>query len=82
MQETTLQGPVFGEIPPAVILLFPATVSELPDQQRGKHLRIRRIDPQPLAGGGLGLELATAVMLLGDPFFGADHTDGLGENPG
>jgi hypothetical protein len=37
MQEAMLEGPVWGEIHPAVVLIFPAVVTEAADPRSGKN---------------------------------------------
>ena len=45
VQKPVFEGPVFGEIHPAVILLLPAAVPELANGSGGEDLRVQRGDP-------------------------------------
>ena len=78
MQKAVLEGPMLGQIHPAVVLIFPAVVAHAADDQRGEGLGLQGGYPEPLVSCGFRLEAALAVMILGEGLFGSDHPDGLG----
>src|SRR6516162_2011865 len=77
MEETVLEGPMLGEIHPAIVLIFPAVVAEAADDGSGKGLGGQRGDPKPfligLLRGQFSLPIAAALQHL----FRADHADRL-----
>src|SRR5450759_37615 len=77
VQKTMLEGPVLRQIVPAVVLLFPAVMTEPAHQSGGKCLRIQGSDPEPFVLGGFWLKFATAVMILRKLLFGPHDPNGL-----
>ena len=65
VQETLFEGPIPGELVPAVVFLFPAVMTELANQLGRKRLAVRCGHPEPFLLGGLELELALAEVILG-----------------
>src|SRR5213076_694455 len=57
MQVTMLEGPVLGEIHPAVVLILPAVMAEATDDRSGKGLGGQIGDPEPFVIGGMSLPL-------------------------
>ena len=72
VQKAMLEGPVLGEIIPAVVLQFPTVMTQSAHLVGGKCLRVQGGDPESFVGGGLGLELALPVMILGNRLFGSN----------
>src|ERR1041384_8359905 len=63
VEETMLEGPVFGQIHPAVVLIFPAAVPELANDGGGEDLLGQRGEPKPFMIGGVRDPLSPAVAL-------------------
>ena len=78
MEEAVGERPVLREVIPAIVLDFPAAVPQLPDQGSGEDLRVQRIQPNPSVLGGLGLQVAMPVVLLGDALLRPQDPDRLG----
>ena len=66
VQKALLEGPRLGEIHPTVVLIFAAVVAEAADEWGGEGLGVQGGHPEPFVSGGLRLELALAVMILGE----------------
>ena len=75
VEKTMLERPVLGQVVPAIVFLFPAVMAELTDQLCGECLRVQRGNPEPFVVGGLGLELAPAIVILCNRLFGSDDAD-------
>src|SRR5258708_4699090 len=60
VQKTMLEGPVLSQVVPAVVLLFPAVMTEPAHESGGKCLRIQRGNPEPFVLGGFWSKFATA----------------------
>jgi len=76
VEETVLQGPVSGEIHPAVVLVFPAVVPQAADDGRGEG-RTQGGYPNPFVGSRLRLLLMAAVMSFSHFLSGADDPQRL-----
>src|SRR5215831_10996967 len=63
MQKSMPEGPVLREIVPAVVLLFPAGMTEAPHQRCRERLCVQGSDPEPFMLRGFGCELPASVML-------------------
>ena len=77
VEETMLEGPMFGEIHPAVVLIFPAVVPEAADDRRGKGLGGQSGDPKPFLMGLLRGQFSPPIAVALQHLFGADHADRL-----
>lgn len=73
VQKAVFESPVLGQIIPAIVLQLPAVMTQAANLGRGESQGIERRDPQPFVRSLFLLELTSAVMLLRDHFFGADH---------
>src|SRR5450755_2704077 len=58
VEEAVFEGPVLGQIVPAVILLFPAVMAKSSYQRGGKGWSVQGSDPEPFMLGRFGLKLA------------------------
>src|SRR5208337_517865 len=77
MQESMFQGPILGEVVPAVVFHFPTGMAQATNQGSGEGGGRQGADPKPFMGGGLRLRPAPPVMSLGHLLLGADHPHGL-----
>ncbi len=57
VQKTMLEGPVLSQIVPAVVLLFPAVMTEPAYEHGRKSLCIEGGNPEPFVLGGFRLKL-------------------------
>ena len=77
MQESMFQGPILGEIVPAVVLHFPTGMAQATNLGSGEGGGRQGADPKPFLGGGLRLGPAPSIMSLGHLLLGADYPHGL-----
>lgn len=77
MKKPVLEGPVLSQIIPTVVFILPVRVPELAKRSGGDVLLLQGGDPDPLLGGGFGLELSVSIMALSHPLLGAEHAHGL-----
>ena len=73
VEEALLEGPVFGQIHPAVVLVLPAVVAEAADDRSGEGLGGQRGDPEPLVIGLLPGQFSPPIAVALQHLFGADH---------
>src|ERR1035437_7199734 len=77
MQKAMLERPVLGQIVPAVVIVFPASMPQRPNLLSRKGARIQSGDPHAGVLGGLGNGLIATAVVRGNVFLGADHPHGL-----
>src|ERR1039458_7821758 len=77
MQKAMLERPILGQIVPAVVFVFPASMPQRPNLLARKGARVQGSDPHPGVLCSLGKSLLAAPVIRGDIFFGADHPHGL-----
>jgi hypothetical protein len=77
MQKAMLERPILGQIVPAVVFVFPASMPQRPNLLARKGARVQGGDPHPGVLCSLGNSLLAAAVIGGDIFFGTDHPHGL-----
>ena len=63
VEETMLEGPVLGEIHPAVVLVLPAVVAKAADNGSGKRLGGQSTDPEPFVIGLVRGQFSLPIMV-------------------
>src|SRR5882724_110505 len=77
VQKAMFEGPVLGQVVPAIILLLPAIVAKPAYDFGGERFRIQRSDPEPFVFRSFRRELIPSIMILRERFFGTHDPDGL-----
>ena len=78
VQKSVFEGPVFGQIHPAVVLVLPAIVAEVAHGGGGKDLPVERGDPKPFMIGGIGGQFPLPIVVSLQHLLGANDSHRLG----